>query len=146
MQNPNKSSMQSKSIRTHSYRLLPGQDLMEAVQLIARSENIFAGCVLSCVGSLTQFRIRFANESSGSTGEGHFEIIHLSGTISCNGCHLHISISDKKGNVLGGHLLPGNIIYTTAEIIIAELPGLEFKRIIDSATGWKELDITTKEM
>jgi predicted DNA-binding protein with PD1-like motif len=111
-----------------------------------KENNIEAGCVLACVGSLTDYNIRFANQSTSSAAEGHFEIIHLSGTISCNGCHLHMSFSDKNGNVLGGHLLSGNMIYTTAEIIIAELPGLEFKRIIDSATGWKELEITTKEI
>jgi uncharacterized protein len=139
-------SMLSESITTHSFRLVPGQDLLEAVNLIARSQNILAGCVLTCVGSLTDYNIRFANKSTGSTGKGHFEIIHLSGTISSNGCHIHIGISDNHGSMIAGHLLPGNIIYTTAEIILGELAGLEFKRIIDSATGWKELDITTKEI
>jgi uncharacterized protein len=138
--------MRSELIITHTFRLVPGQDLLEAVNLIARSENILAGCVLTCVGSLTNYNIRFANESTGSTAKGHFEIIHLSGTISSNGCHLHIAISDNQGSMIAGHLLAGNIIYTTAEIIIGELRGLEFKRIIDSATGWKELDITTKEI
>ena len=138
--------MVSKSITTHAFRLVPGQDLLEAINLIAQSENILAGCVLTCVGSLTHYNIRFANESTGSTGKGHFEIIHLSGTISSNGCHLHIGISDNQGSMIAGHLLPGNIIYTTAEIILGELDGLEFKRIADSSTGWKELNITTKEI
>ena len=133
--------MLSDSITTHTFRLIPGQDLLQAVELIARSQNILAGCILTCVGSLTNYNIRFANESTGSTGKGHFEIIHLSGTISSNGCHLHIGISDKFGNMIAGHLLTDNIIYTTAEIIIAELAGLEFNRIADSATGWKELQI-----
>jgi len=133
--------MISESITTHTFRLIPGQDLLEAIELIARSQNILAGCVLTCVGSLTNYNIRFANESIGSTGKGHFEIIHLSGTISSNGCHLHIGISDNLGNMIAGHLLTENIVYTTAEIIIGELAGLEFNRIADSATGWKEIRI-----
>ena len=138
--------MLAESITTHAFRLVPGEDLLEAINVIARSQQIFAGCVLTCVGSLTEYNIRFANASTGSTAKGHFEIIHLSGTISSNGCHLHIGISDNHGDMIAGHILAGNFIYTTAEIIIGELPGLEFKRIIDSATGWKELNITTKEI
>jgi predicted DNA-binding protein with PD1-like motif len=138
--------MRSELITTHTFRLIQGQDLREEIEAYARKNDIEAACVLTCVGSVTDYNIRFANESTGSTAKGHFEIIHLSGTISSNGCHLHIGISDNHGHMIAGHLLAGNIIYTTAEIIIGELPGLEFKRIIDSATGWKELDITTKEI
>ena len=136
--------MVSQLITTHAFRLIPGQDLLEAINSIAQSENILAGCVITCVGSLTNYNIRFANESTGSTGKGHFEIIYLSGTVSSNGSHLHIGISDSQGNLIAGHLLPGNIIYTTAEIILGELAGLEFQRMLDSSTGWKELQITKK--
>ncbi|HSB92691.1 MAG TPA: PPC domain-containing DNA-binding protein [Flavitalea sp.] len=136
--------MQSSSMTTHIFRLLPGQDLRQEIEFFVSENNIGAGCVLTCVGSLTGYNIRFANQAAGSTGSGHFEIIHLSGTISANGCHLHIAISDQNGNMIAGHLLPGNMIYTTAEIVIGELAGLEFKRIYFPATGWKELQITRK--
>ena len=31
------------------------------------------------------------------------EIVSLVGTLSDNDCHLHISLSNKNGNVIGGH-------------------------------------------
>lgn len=44
----------------------------------------------------------------------------------------------------GGHLLDANLIYTTAEIAIAELPELVFDRVLDSTYGYQELQIATK--
>jgi uncharacterized protein len=41
--------------------------------------------------------------------------------------------------VKGGHLMAGSIVRTTAEVVIALLPGWEFRRELDVATGAKEL-------
>ncbi len=68
-----------------------------------------------------------------------FEIVSLIGTLSDKKCHLHISLSDGDGKVIGGHLKKGCTIYTTAEIVIGELPGLEFTREPDKSTGFVEL-------
>ncbi len=68
-----------------------------------------------------------------------FEIVSLVGTLSDKKCHLHISLSDGNGKVIGGHLKKGCTIYTTAEIVIGELPGLELTRETDESTGFVEL-------
>ena len=65
---------------------------------------------------------------NGSMGTGHFEIVGLTGTLSKNGSHMHISISDSTGKTIGGHLLKGCIVYTTAEIILQSTTELNFKR------------------
>ncbi len=52
-----------------------------------------------------------------------------------------LSISDSSGKTLGGHLLPGCIIYTTAEIVVAVLPTLRFTRPMDPLTTFDELMI-----
>ena len=57
---------------------------------------------------------------------------------------MHLGISDSTGHTLGGHLLPGNIVYTTAEIVILEEPGLVFTREKDGTTPWEELQIRKK--
>jgi predicted DNA-binding protein with PD1-like motif len=44
-----------------------------------------------------------------------------------------------QGTVKGGHLMPGCIVRTTAEVVIALLPGWEFRRELDVATGNAEL-------
>jgi uncharacterized protein len=133
--------MDDESIKLHVFRLLPGQDLREEIEKFVKLNEIVAGCIFTCVGSLTQYNLRFANQAMGSSGTGHFEIIHLSGTVSKHGCHLHIGISDNGGGMIGGHLLENNVIYTTAEIVIAEFRYFSFGRQHDSETGFKELHI-----
>ena len=55
--------------------------------------------------------------------------------------HLHLSISDAECRVVGGHLLQGCIVRTTAEIVLAELEGAAFERPHDPLTGFAELSI-----
>ena len=58
------------------------------------------------------------------------EIVSLVGFVSCNiRFHLHISISDSERNTKGGHLKDKNIMCTTAEIIIGELPKSSFSKL-----------------
>lgn len=127
----------------HALRLLPGQDLRLAIQKYIKDLEIKAGWMVTCVGSLTDFHIRFANASDGAKGNGHFEILSLTGTLSSNGSHLHICIADSTGKTIGGHLLEGCKIYTTAEIILCESPKYIFTREKDAVTGWAELKIAT---
>jgi len=96
------------------------------------------------VGSLTDYTLRFANQKEGIHGSGHFEIISLTGTVSVNGSHLHISISDSTGKTIGGHLLDGCKIYTTAEIVIGSTKAYEFTRKKDGTTEWEELQVNEK--
>ena len=125
----------------HVLRLKPHEDLKSCVQVWARENQIKAAVVVTCVGSLEQVNLRFANQNAGTTTRGFFEILSLSGTLSETAVHLHLSVADKKGVTQGGHLLDKNYIYTTAEVAIAELTDLEFLREMDSTYGYKELKI-----
>lgn len=95
--------------------------------------------MLTCVGSLAKANIRLADEKVTAFFNEKFEIVSLVGTLSKEGIHLHISIANSEGRVLGGHLLDGCTIYTTAEVIIGEVENLVFSREYDSETGFKEL-------
>ncbi len=128
-------------IQTHAFRLKPGQDLRSGIQEWVNARQIKAGWISTCVGSLTNYTIRFANQPEGSSGNGHFEIVSLTGTVSVNGSHLHISISDSTGKTIGGHLLQGCTVYTTAEIVILSSDEFVFKREKDGATAWEELQV-----
>ena len=125
-------------------RLKPGEDLRKSIEAIVKEKNIEAGWINTCVGSLTDYTIRFANQQQGTSGSGHFEIVNLTGTVSVNGSHLHISISDSEGKTIGGHLLEGCKIYTTAEIVIGSTTAYEFKRKKDGTTEWEELQVNEK--
>jgi predicted DNA-binding protein with PD1-like motif len=137
----NNKAMESSSVNIHALRLKPGQDLRKELTEFVRREKIEAAWIITCVGSLTQTNLRFANQPEGTKSNGHFEIVSLTGTLSVNGSHLHISVSDSTGHTLGGHLLDDNIVYTTAEIVLGESKDLVFAREKDGTTEWEELQI-----
>jgi len=126
---------------TRVLRFKPGQDLMDEINNCLAAENIKAGVVLSCVGSLTHANLRLANQETGSVFEGYFEIVSLVGTLSTSGSHLHLSISDGMGQTLGGHLLQGCKIYTTAELVLGIFPDLRFEREDCELSGYPELKV-----
>jgi predicted DNA-binding protein with PD1-like motif len=126
-------------MRAYTFRLKPGQDLFEQIEAFISREGIEAGVVLSAVGSLTHATLRLANRETGSEYKGHFEIVSMTGTVSIHGSHLHISISDGDGRTIGGHLLPGCKIYTTAEMVIGILDGVVYKRELCDQSGYEEL-------
>lgn len=130
--------------KIHALRLKPGQDLRKEIQRYVDSKKIEAGYIITCVGSLTDFNLRFANQPEGSKGSGHFEIVSLVGTLSMHGSHLHIAISNETGVTCAGHLLDQCIIYTTAEIVLGVSTQHIFRRANDGSTPWEELQIETK--
>lgn len=138
--------MQQETVTTYALRLKPGEDLKQQLEAFVAEQQIQAGWMITCVGSLTQYHLRFANQPEGSKANGHFEIVSLTGTLSVNGSHLHMSVSDRTGRTIGGHLLDGNLVYTTAEIIIGESKELVFIREQDGTTEWKELQINKRTM
>ncbi len=109
-----------------------------------KDARIEAGCVLSGVGSLTHVTLRLANREFYSDYDGHFEIVSLTGTVSLYGSHLHISASDEDGKTIGGHLVPGCKIYTTAEIVLVVFEDLVYKREFAEDSGYEELAVYKK--
>ncbi len=136
--------MSAQNDVSYAFRLLPDDDLRISIQRFVTEKNIKAGWIASCVGSLNEYSIRFANEHEAMQGRGYFEILSLSGTVSNNGSHLHICISDNAGKVTGGHLMEGCKIYTTAEIVLIESGKYIFTREKDGSTPWNELHVQEK--
>lgn len=132
-------------MRTYSIRLKPGQDLKQELDALVQQKHISAGAMLTCVGSLTNVMIRLANQERATQWHGHFEIVSLVGTLSTNGSHLHIAVSDSTGQTIGGHLLEGCKVYTTAEIVVGVVPNLSYTREPDPTFGYRELVIRKKQ-
>lgn len=128
-------------MKIHSLRLVPGQDLKQMLIAYTQSNKIKAGCMLTCVGSLKQICLRLANQPRSETYVDKFEIIALSGTLSQDGVHLHLAVADGFGKMTGGHLMDGNLIYTTAEIVMGEIEDVIFERRLDERTSYNELVI-----
>ena len=130
--------------RIYVLRLKPGQDLRVELERFAKAKNIQAGFIVTCVGSLQKAALRLADKSDSTKYDGKFEIVSLVGTLSPDGPHLHISISDGEGKTLGGHLVAGCEIYTTAEIVIGDAVGLKMTREPDAQSGYQELKVYKK--
>ena len=76
--------------------------------------------------------------------DGPLEIVSLVGTLSGGESgHLHISLSDNNGHVIGGHVMGDLFIHTTAEVVIGSCPGVAFRREYDDETGYDELVVST---
>ena len=129
----------------HSFRLKPTQDLYGEIEAFVVENNIEAGVLLCAVGSLIHATLRLANRSFYTEYDGHFEIVSITGTVSVHGSHIHISISDGDGNTIGGHLVPGCKIYTTAEIVIGILDDVVYKREFATDSGYDELVVYKKQ-
>lgn len=128
----------------HAFRLKPGQDLRTEIVSYVKNRDIAAAAVLTCVGSVFEGRLRLAGATETKRFPGTLEIVSLVGTVGVDGAHLHASFSDAAGVVVGGHLVEGNPVYTTAEVVLVELLEYEFGRVLDPATGYPELEVRRK--
>ena len=134
------------NMNNYTFRLKPGDELLGSINAFVLEKNIEAGCILSGVGSLTHVVLRFANREYHSEFDGHFEIVSITGTVSTHGSHIHISVSDGDGKTLGGHLVPGCKIYTTAEIVVAVFDSLVYKReLLENDSGYEELVVYPRQ-
>ncbi|ABM35337.1 PPC domain-containing DNA-binding protein [Polaromonas naphthalenivorans] len=129
----------------HVLRLNPGDDLRAELQSAfnaLQARGCRAACVISAVGSLSRAVLRHAAQAQASVQNEPLELITLSGTLSPDGVHLHASVADARGEMRGGHVMPGCSVRTTAEIVLALLPGWAFSRAHDDRSGFMELVAT----
>jgi predicted DNA-binding protein with PD1-like motif len=126
-------------------RLTPGDDLRAALAALPALHGVEAAFVLQGIGSLGAASIRLAGASDGTPLSGDLEILSLAGSLSPDGAHLHIAVADAQGRVTGGHVAPGCVVRTTAEVLVALLPGHRFTREHDDKTGYPELVVAPRE-
>jgi uncharacterized protein len=120
-------------------RLNPGDDLRAGLTAALGPQGVDAAFVLQGIGSLSVAQLRFAGAEQATGLRGDLEILTLAGSRSPSGAHLHMSVSDAEGKVFGGHVAPGCIVRTTAEVLLVLLPQHRFSREPDAATGFAEL-------
>jgi len=126
-------------MQTIALRIPAGTDLRAALAALPALHGVQAAFLLQGIGSLSSAAIRYAGRPDCDVLTGDLEILSLGGSLSADGPHLHMSVSDAAGRVTGGHVGAGCIVRTTAEVLVALLPDLRFTREDDPATGFKEL-------
>jgi len=118
-----------------------GSDLLEAITDLARKNGIKTGTVMA-IGAVKRARIGFYDQKSREYQEKEvlepMEITSCLGNISMKDgetfVHAHVTLADSEGQVVGGHLSPGTIIFA-AECRITELRGDSLERGYDETTG-----------
>lgn len=122
-------------------RLSSGDDLRAAIDAAVAARGCAAAFVASGIGSLSAARIRYAGREDPEHLVGDLEILTLAGSVSPRGSHLHASLANADGRVVGGHVAPGCVVRTTAEVLLLLLDDWAFDRAPDAATGCAELTI-----
>lgn len=129
-------------MKTIAVRLRKNDKLKESLNDIINTYKIKSEAIITGVGSINKGNIRLADGKSIKQLNDPHEIVSLTGTLSPDGVHIHISLADIKGKVIGGHLMEDTFINTTCELIIGIFnEEFEFTREYDKETGYSELSI-----
>lgn len=134
----------ASTARFYALRLLPGQEVFSQLRTFIQQQQIQAAWIAGCTGSLSNVALRYAGREETAFLNGTFEVISLSGTLEQAGEHLHLSISDPQGAMLGGHMMPGCTVRTTLELVMGELEALTFSRRPCAISGYEELHISPR--
>jgi predicted DNA-binding protein with PD1-like motif/glutaredoxin len=107
-------------MRPQALKLGPGSDLRLSLEQLAIERNA-SGFVLGVVGNLSRAAFQCPGQAGPTVLEGDLEIITLQGTLSPQGVHLHLSLSDSACQVWGGHLEPGTLVLKGADLLVGLL-------------------------
>ncbi|MBN2488185.1 MAG: DNA-binding protein [Methanosarcinaceae archaeon] len=115
-------------------------DLLESLTNICNEKNIHLGR-LEVIGAVIKARLGYYNQNEKEYNfieiDKKMEITSLIGNISLKDgkpiVHAHINLSDSTGNVIGGHLATGTIVFAS-EFVIQTFDGANFSRGLDNIT------------
>lgn len=121
-------------------RLFEGEELLETINLSAKQSGVNAG-VFSLIGTLKNAKVGFYREGKHHTisVEGPLEIVSCTGNISLKEnkpfSHAHICVSDEKGEVKGGHVMPGCVVGVFGELVLIGAQNAHLHRKLDKKTN-----------
>ncbi len=132
-------SVEGKIGRIVFGRLFEDEDLVEAVTQMAKERQIKAG-FFALIGTLKKAEMGFFHKGQYEpiAMTERLEIVSCIGNISVKErdpvVHAHITVSNRKGKVFGGHVLPGCIVAATGELVLIEAPDSGLQRKLDEKT------------
>jgi len=125
-------------------RLFPGEDIYRELKKVCQKYNVETAVVLSGLGQLKNFELGYFKEKGNYTPrefEKAHELLSLTGNISLQegdyNFHLHAVLGNEEKEVVGGHLIKGEVEVTN-EIVLLET-GLKVKRKLEESTGLQGL-------
>lgn len=122
-------------------RLMRGEDVIEGLTEIASRNGIVAGSVRA-IGAVEEAVLGFYDPGTFEYVELRFqepmEVCNIIGNISLRDgvpfVHVHATLSDATGKVVGGHVLPGCRVFAL-EYDVSVLEGDAMVRMPDRDTG-----------
>ena len=133
-------------MKHHAFRLTYGMDLRQGIEDYCRDNDIHSAAIMTVVGCVYRARIRLVDGETIEEYDDRYEIVSLTGTVSPDGSHMHVSLADEDGRVIGGHMCNGCLVNTTAEVVLVSLDEeYRFSREYDDSTGYDELVIRKRQ-
>lgn len=133
------------AMSVHVFRLLPGDDILESIQMFVKEKAISAGVVLSATGGTRRAVLESPAHRSGGAPKvlaGVYAINSISGVVSVHGHRLQASLSDEECRCFAGELAVGCKVHDSVEVVLGEVcGGVTFSRPYDARTGHYELSI-----
>jgi len=121
-------------------RLDMGEDVLAAVEQVARDQDIHTGVIVSGIGTLDHARLHYITHTGLPSNnkfvehEGPIELVSMDGIIADYTPHIHTAISIGDDTYMG-HLEPGCRVLYLAEIAVIRLDELRLTRRTDEKTG-----------
>jgi len=131
--------LEAKTGKVVFARLFEGEDLLEAVAQAVEKSGVRAGFFV-LIGTLRKAVMGFFHEGRYQPIEldGPFEVVSCVGNVSVREnkpfVHAHIAVSNRKGEVFGGHVLSGCTIDITGELVLFEASDANLQRKLDEKT------------
>jgi predicted DNA-binding protein with PD1-like motif len=126
-----------------------GADLYESISKICMEEDIKIGRV-TALGTVKQAAVAYYDQKKKVykpiNFKKHLEILNCTGNVSLKDgkpfVHMHATFADSRGNVVGGHLTTGTVVFA-CELTIEEFEGKPLDRKPDEITGLNLWDRTS---
>jgi hypothetical protein len=140
-------------------RLHPGADLIGGIEAACDAHGVRFAAVLACYGSLSSAGFMFLQLPAGEDRprlmphqmNERVEFMGGQGLVcetpeGGRATHLHGSVSDASGAVLGGHFVAGqNPVYNNMDLVLQELLGVRLVREHDPVTQTIEMRVEPLE-
>ena len=84
-------------MKHHAFRLTYGMDLRQGIEDYCRDNDIHSAAIVTVVGCVYRARIRLADGETIEEYDDRYEIVSLTGTVSPDGSHMHVSLADEDG-------------------------------------------------
>jgi len=122
-------------------RLATGTDLLAEIERFCAEQEIRAAWV-SVVGAVSRAAFGYYEQDERRylelSTDDHHEITSFTGNVSMRDgkpfLHAHAGFASRDGESVGGHLLPGCIVFV-GEVTVREMSGVDLERVADEITG-----------